>query len=79
MKQKKGMMSEIFRAVALMMASLLVAGGGLCSVLGVPFSLFLIFDKGDEAFPVVVLATAVGFCALYLGLWMWKLDAGSKS
>lgn len=79
MKQEKGMMSEIFRAVALMMASLLVVGGGLCTVLGVPFSLFFYFDKGGGAIPEVVLATVVGFYALYLGLWMWKLDAGSKS
>ncbi len=65
----------ILRVIAILIGLLLVLGGGVCTLVGVPVGLMSLFSGGIQ----ILLFTAVGFGLLLVGLRLLKFGGGKKS
>lgn len=72
------MVRIILRAIAIFVGAILVLGGGICTLMGVPSS-FMGLARGLEEGVPVLFATAVGFGLLLLGLCLLKFGGGKSS
>ena len=62
------MVRMILRAIAIFVGAILVLGGGICTLVGVPIGFSTLFSGGVQ----VLFATAIGFAVLLLGLRLLK-------
>lgn len=72
------MVRMILRWIAVLVGAILVLGGGICTLVGVPSS-FMGLARGLEEGVPVLFATAVGFGLLLLGLCLLRFGGGKSS
>jgi hypothetical protein len=73
------MVNGFFRAIALLIGAVLVLGGGVCTLVGVPTGVMALFNGGASAGLGVLLATVVGFVVLLIGLRLLKFGRKGPS
>ena len=69
----------ILRVIAVLIGVVLVLGGGLCTLVGVPVGLTTLFSGTVAGALSILFATAVGFVVLLIGLRLLKFGGGKES
>jgi len=65
----------ILRVIAVLIGVVLVLGGGVCTLVGVPMGLMSLFSGGVQ----ILLFTAIGFGLLLVGLRLLKFGRGKAA
>lgn len=73
------MVRMILRAIAIFVGAILVLGGGICTLVGVPAGLSNLLTGGFAPALHVLFMTAIGFVLLLIGLRLLKFGGGKSS